>query len=121
MSQSIDHIASAWPALPAPRGIPLTVLPAHACAYLPGRAATNRAFACARLSPELYHDLMDAGFRRSGNVFYQPICGGCRECQPIRVPVERFVMSKSQRRVWRRNVDLHIEVSRELKATEEKF
>jgi arginine-tRNA-protein transferase len=68
----------------------------------------------------LYHELMDAGFRRSGNFFYQPTCPGCRDCRPIRVPVERFRPSKSQRRAWRRNQDLV--VTFELpEPTDEKF
>ena len=52
---------------------------------------------------------MDAGFRRAGRIVYQPVCGGCRACVPIRVPVENFAPSKSQRRAWRRNQDLAIE------------
>jgi arginine-tRNA-protein transferase len=55
---------------------------------------------------ELYHRFMDANFRRSGQVLYQPICSGCRACRQIRVPVAAFHPSKSQRRCWRRNADL---------------
>jgi arginine-tRNA-protein transferase len=53
---------------------------------------------------------MDAGFRRSGKVIYQPVCPGCRDCVPIRVPVDRFTPSKSQRRVWRKNDDLAVTI-----------
>jgi arginyl-tRNA--protein-N-Asp/Glu arginylyltransferase len=95
-----------WPALPPPVKISLTTVPEHPCPYLPDRLAMNRAFLCRRMPPELYHDLMNAGFRRSGTYFYQPVCRGCRECQPLRVPVDRFTPSKSQRRAWRRNGDL---------------
>src|SRR5689334_4790226 len=109
-----------WPALPPPRGIPLSVMPEHACPYRPGRVARNRAFLAGRMVPELYHQLMDAGFRRSGTFFYQPICAGCRACQPIRVPVARFAPTKSQRRVWRRNQDLLISVAA-AEPTDEKF
>ncbi len=49
---------------------------------------------------------MDANFRRSGRVVYQPICGGCRACRQIRVPVATFCPNKSQRRCWRSNGDL---------------
>jgi arginine-tRNA-protein transferase len=63
---------------------------------------------------------MDAGFRRSGRLFYQPICRGCRACTPIRVPVARFAPSKSQRRCLRKNADLSITISRAA-PTEEKF
>jgi arginine-tRNA-protein transferase len=68
----------------------------------------------------LYQELMDAGFRRSGTFFYQPICRGCRQCRPIRVPVGRFAPSKSQRRTWRRNQDLVVAVGAPV-PTDEKF
>jgi arginine-tRNA-protein transferase len=87
---------------------------------LPGRDAQTRAFMAGRIDPEIYHDLMDAGFRRSGRLVYQPICAGCRECRPIRVPVATFTPSKSQRRAWRRNQDIVVTVGEAL-ATDEKF
>jgi arginine-tRNA-protein transferase len=98
----------------------LTVLPPHPCSYLPGRVAQNRGFLCSGMPALLYQELMDAGFRRSGTFFYQPICRGCRECRPIRVPVGRFEPSKSQRRTWRRNLDLLVTVGAPA-PTDEKF
>ncbi len=61
-----------------------------------------------RLPAEVYRQFMDAGFRRSGRIFYQPVCRGCRRCLQLRVPTDTFVASKSQRRVWRRNQDLNV-------------
>lgn len=81
----------------------------YPCPYLPGRTARARAFAADRLPGELYHDLMDRGFRRSGRVFYAMDCDGCSQCVPLRVPVASFTPSRSQRRTWRRNQDLRIE------------
>lgn len=92
--------------LPPPVDLSLTVLPEHPCPYLPDRTATTRAFYAKSLPPEMYHDFMDAGFRRSGCVIYQPICQGCRACLPIRILVDQFKPDKSQRRCWRKNQDL---------------
>ncbi len=72
----------------------------------------TRAFLADSIPPEVYHDFMDANFRRSGKYVYQPVCAGCRACQSIRVPVDRFKMSKSQRRCWRRNQDLSVTVAK---------
>lgn len=72
------------------------------------------------MPPELYHGFMNAGFRRSGRLVYQPVCEGCRACVPIRVPVERFRPSKSQRRCCRRNEDVTVSVQ-EPAATDEKY
>ena len=93
-----------------PVKVPLTVVPEHECAYLPGRLACTRAFACSQMPAELYHDFMDAGFRRSGAIIYQPICRKCRACRAIRLAVGEFEPSKSQRRCRRRNADLALTV-----------
>ncbi len=108
------------PPLPPPRAVRLTTLPPHACPYLPDRTATLRAFAAGRLDAEAYHGFMDAGFRRSGRMVYQPVCDGCRRCVPIRVPVDRFAPDKTQRRCHRRNADLTVAVGPP-ELTDEKF
>ena len=50
-----------------PVPLQLTVLPEHSCNYLPGRMAQSRAFLVRHLPPDLYHDFMDRGFRRSSD------------------------------------------------------
>ena len=105
-----DPVGSAcdYPAWKPPISLPLVTTPEHPCGYFPDRPSKTRAFWAQQLSGEQYHNLMDAGFRRSGRVVYQPVCRGCRACLPIRVCVGEFMTSKSQRRVWRRNRDLQI-------------
>jgi leucyl-tRNA---protein transferase len=98
----------------------LVTLPAQPCPYLPDRTSVSRALWAERMPPELYHGFMDAGFRRSGQLIYQPVCNGCRACVPLRVPVERFTPSKSQRRCCRRNADVVVTVA-EPEATDEKY
>lgn len=100
--------------------IPLTLAPEHPCSYFPDRVAQVQAFAANEVDPEIYHYLMDRHFRRSGNVFYKPVCPGCQACIPIRVPVEGFRPSKSQRRNWRANEDLLI-TEASPRPTEEKY
>lgn len=60
-------------------------------------------------APE-YAALLEAGFRRFGRLIFHPACEACRLCIPIRVPLDRFRPSKSQRRVLRRNRDTVLEV-----------
>jgi arginyl-tRNA--protein-N-Asp/Glu arginylyltransferase len=106
-----DQRISHWPSWPLPvAGSEVTISGKHACGYLPARQATFRAFETGEISGEGYQRLLDAGFRRSGSVIYQPMCAGCRACVPIRVPVDRFRPSKSQRRVKRRNPDVVVQV-----------
>jgi arginine-tRNA-protein transferase len=99
---------SFYPAPPIPLGLDATVTPPHPCAYLPGRTSISRGFRCGRVTDGAYQALMDAGFRRSGDVFYQMLCPSCRSCVPLRVPVAGFRRSRSQRRVWRRNQELRV-------------
>src|SRR5262245_37524915 len=110
---------SYYPSWPAPLELSLATMPEHECVYLPGRMAQMRAFMADRLPPELYHEFMDAGFRRSGRFVYQPACRGCRQCVPLRIAVDQFFPSKSQRRSLRRNQDLGITIG-EPRPSEEK-
>jgi arginine-tRNA-protein transferase len=79
------------------------------CPYLPNRQALQYGFASEALDADLYHALMDRGFRRSGQIFYGMDCPDCQACMPIRVPVATFRASKSQRRTARRNQDVRVE------------
>jgi len=111
---------SHYPAMPPPVPLRLVTPPARECPYLPGKLASLRAFYTHHMPADMYHAFLDAGFRRSGKVIYQPVCGGCRACMPIRVPVERFAANKSLRRCARRNADLSVRLEKPV-MTEEKF
>lgn len=83
---------------------------AQRCSYLPDRKAVmlfadpNKA-----IDNATYGRLIDHGFRRSGDNVYRPHCSGCNACVPVRIPVERFLPSRSQKRAWRRNADLQVQ------------
>jgi len=115
----IPHLSN-YPSHPPPVSLRLTTTPEHTCSYFPDRSSITRAFWASFIEAPLYHRFMDAGFRRSGKVIYQPICTACRRCIPIRVPVARFTPDKSQRRCRRKNQDLTISIDIP-EATEEKF
>ena len=50
--------------------------------------------------------LTQTGFRRSQTIAYRPACESCRGCVSVRVLVDDFQPSPSQRRVQRANADL---------------
>lgn len=54
--------------------------------------------------------LLELGGQRFGTTFCVPACHGCSACSAARIPVERFEMRRSQRRTWRRNQDLEVEI-----------
>ncbi|EKF73619.1 arginyl-tRNA-protein transferase [Alcanivorax hongdengensis A-11-3] len=86
--------------------------PAHACSYLEDhQASTLFVDPQATLTPALYSELSQLGFRRSGDYLYRPHCEGCQACIPARVRVADFHPRRRHRRILKRNGDL--EVTRE--------
>lgn len=98
---------------PVPRNLPETTEGSEPCPYLEGRIATFSGGLVPdgrRLHPAAYEALLSQNYRRSGWVIYRPECGACRACRSLRVPVQRFSPTRSQRRVGRRNADLSVTV-----------
>lgn len=82
------------------------------CPYLGGKVERNLFTELSGAQAgELHDQLAQAGFRRSHHIVYRPACPGCNGCVPVRIPVARFQMSRSQRRVWNRNSDLSVSLS----------
>jgi arginyl-tRNA--protein-N-Asp/Glu arginylyltransferase len=77
------------------------------CPYLAGRLERRLVTLLDGPDPDGLHErLMAAGFRRSQAVAYRPACPGCSACVPVRIPVERFRLTRGWRRIWRQNADL---------------
>ena len=77
------------------------------CPYIKGQVerklfarlnATNAAMINATLT--------EAGFRRSHDIIYRPVCPSCSACIPVRIPTARYKPSRSMRRVMTNNRDL---------------
>lgn len=51
-------------------------------------------------------ELTSLGFRRSQNFAYRPFCPNCNACKPVRIPLDGFSHSGSQRRLVNRNADI---------------
>ncbi|MGI9425086.1 MAG: arginyltransferase [Hyphomicrobiaceae bacterium] len=83
------------------------VTSAQPCPYLNGRLE-RKLFT--HLShdkpPALIDNLLKGGFRRSQNIAYMPYCEGCQACVSVRVLVDEVELSKSQKRILKRNVDV---------------
>ena len=77
------------------------------CPYLAGR--TERKVVTEIVGPdaEALHDrLSRAGFRRSHNIAYAPVCPSCQACVPIRIPVDSFQPDRTLRKIARANAGL---------------
>ncbi|NOX51088.1 MAG: arginyltransferase [Gammaproteobacteria bacterium] len=85
--------------------------PKHPCSYLHRNNAQTLFFDPRQtVSPEIYQNLTNQGFRRSGSHLYRPHCGSCQACIPTRVPVANFQPRRSQRKVLRRNLDIEVRI-----------
>lgn len=83
--------------------------PASPCPYLPGRSERKIVTLLGGEEPDRLHAALSlAGFRRSQDLAYRPACEGCNACVPVRIPASRFLPSRSQRRILRRNEDLSL-------------
>ena len=74
------------------------------CPYVPGR--TERKVVTEISGPEsdaLHDRLSRAGFRRSHNIAYAPVCPSCNACVPIRIPTADYRPERTLRRIARAN------------------
>ena len=77
------------------------------CPYVQGR--TERKVVTEITGPDadsLHDRLSRAGFRRSHNIAYAPVCPSCQSCVPIRIPVALFQPGRTLRRVAHANAAL---------------
>lgn len=59
----------------------------------------------------LYSGLLMVGFRRSQMIAYKPMCQNCMACQSIRIVVDDFKPTKTQKRVLNRNQHLYRKIA----------
>lgn len=84
----------------------------HPCSYLDEKQATTLFVdPDTEISPLVYQELADIGFRRSGTHIYRPHCENCNACVPARVVVDKFSRKRQQRKNWNRNQDLRVEIT----------
>ncbi|MCX4196882.1 hypothetical protein OMR07_15965, partial [Methylobacterium organophilum] len=90
-----------------PRDTPQFYLTAPSpCPYLPGQEE-RKVFThlVGRRARDLNEILTQGGFRRSQTIAYRPACETCRACISVRVVVDEFEPSASQRRILARGAD----------------
>jgi arginine-tRNA-protein transferase len=76
------------------------------CSYLPAEQASLEYRIVTGLGREDYEDLLARGYRRFGRQLFRPACRQCQQCVSLRVLVQEFSPTCSQRRVLRKNAHI---------------
>lgn len=82
------------------------------CSYLPGRSSTMQYRFAMTLTTERYEHLLERGWRRFGRTLFRPVCESCCECRSLRLDLDVFQPTKSQRKIRNKNTDIELQVGR---------
>jgi arginyl-tRNA--protein-N-Asp/Glu arginylyltransferase len=82
------------------------------CSYLPWETASLEVRGIASMSPEEQAELLARGYRRFGWQVFRPACRACSKCRSVRISVQHFSPSGSERRVLRKNAGIRAELHR---------
>ena len=72
------------------------------CSYLEDKKQTTHYKVIQNATSQSCQELIERGYRRFGKMYFRPICGDCNECQSIKIDVDNYSFSKSERRVFKK-------------------
>ncbi len=94
----------------------------YSCSYIEGYQARSKVASPPNLiNFDSYNILIEKGFRRSGMFSYMPHCDKCSSCVPIRIPVNKFLPNRTQKRTSNRLKKNLYTLKEELSFKEEHF
>lgn len=69
------------------------------CSYLTDKDQTTHYKVIEECSRAYSQELIERGYRRFGKMYFRPACSSCDECKSIKISVNNFEFSSSQKRV----------------------
>ena len=82
------------------------------CSYLDDKEQTTHYKVIDNCSSIQCQGLIERGYRRFGKMYFRPTCAACDECKSIKIDVDNFEFSKSQRRVMKKASDIKSYIQR---------
>lgn len=83
------------------------VTTSYPCGYIEkNRAQSLIASPYHLVNTDIYSELINQGFRRSGKFTYRPHCENCSACVPVRLVVDDFAPKRSQKRAYKKHQHL---------------
>ena len=82
------------------------------CAYIPGKSVRMNYKYVNHASKKFSTAVIKRGWRRFGKYYFHPICQGCNECKSLRIDVNNYQFTKSQKKSIRRNQETKIIVQK---------
>lgn len=83
-----------------------------ACAYFDDKMSDIRYKYMEHCSSEEQAKMLERGWRRFGNMHFVPRCRDCDECKTIRIDVNKFTFSKSEKRILSKNKDTQVYIQK---------
>jgi len=95
------------PSEPLLKKLRFYVSTSYNCGYLPNKLAQSLVASPHHLiNAKTYNILIQKGFRRSGLFSYRPHCDLCNACISVRIVLEEYVSSRSQKRALKQHKTL---------------
>jgi arginine-tRNA-protein transferase len=82
------------------------------CAYLDNKQVRMHYKYVTQSNSDFNTAVIQRGWRRFGNYYFYPVCNGCNECKSLRIDVDEFKPSKSQRKAANRNKETKIVIQK---------
>ena len=73
------------------------------CSYISGNSQTIHYKVIRECTKTQCEALILRGWRRFGEMYFRPVCSDCTACESLKIDVENYVFSKSERRILRKN------------------
>lgn len=78
------------------------------CSYFDDEISDIRYRYIQKCTKEDYQNMLEHGWRRFGHMHFVPECKNCTKCISMRIDVEKYTFSKSDKRVLAKNKDTEV-------------